>query len=147
MALAGNKRARYDYETLETYEAGIELLGLEVKSLRSHAASLEGAYIVVRGGEAFVLNMGIPPYQTANTPEGYDPLRPRKLLLSKSELRGIAAQEEGRGLTIVPIKLYNKGKKVKVEVAVVRGKKQFDKREAIKKRESDRDISRDLKDR
>lgn len=147
MALAGNKKARFDYETLETYEAGIELSGTEVKSLRTHTVSLEGAYITVRGGEAFIVNLNIPPYQPSNVPEGYEPARLRRLLLSKAEIRELADVEAGKGLTIVPIKLYNKGHKIKVEVAVVRGKKKFDKRESIKKREHDRDIARDLRDR
>jgi SsrA-binding protein len=145
MALADNKKIHFDYETLETFEAGIELLGLEVKSLRTHTASLEGSYVSVRGGEAYLVNMTIPPYQAANTPDTYDPVRMRTLLLTKAEIKKFADIEAGKGLTIVPVKVYNKGKKVKVALAVVRGKKKFDKRQAIKQRESDRDIRRTLK--
>jgi len=146
MALAQNKKARFDYEVLEKYESGIELLGIEVKSLRTHSATLEGSYVTVRGGEAFLMNMSIPPYQPSNTPEDYDPLRTRKLMLTKEEVKKLANIESSKGLTIVPISVYNKGKKLKVELAVVRGKKQYDKREDIKKRQSQRDIERSLKD-
>lgn len=145
MSLAENRKAFFDYEVLETIEAGIELLGMEVKSVRASAARLDGAYVTVRGGEAFLLQMSVPPYQPSNTPKEYDPLRTRRLLLTKQEIRKLADIEAGKGLTIVPIKLYNKGTKIKVSLAVVRGKKKFDKREAIKKRETDREIRRTLK--
>lgn len=145
MALAENKKIFFDYEILESFEAGIELLGIEAKSLRVHTASLDGSYITVRGGEAFLMNMNVPPYQASNTPEGYDPLRIRKLLLTKAEIARLASLEAGKGLTIVPVKVYNKDRKIKVDVAVVRGKKRFDKRETIKKRETDREIRRTLK--
>jgi SsrA-binding protein len=145
MSLAENRKARFDYEILETFEAGIELLGLEVKSIRSGKASFDGAYATVRGGEAYLLQASVPPYQPANTPADYDPLRTRKLILSKAEIAKLADIESKKGLTIVPLKAYNKGAKVKVELAVVRGKKQFDKRESIKKRETDRDLRRTLK--
>lgn len=146
MAIAQNKKARFNYEILETFEAGIELLGIEAKSLRTHSAVLDGSYVTVRGGEAFVANMSIPPYQPANTPKSYDPLRIRRLILTKAEIAKLANIEGGRGLTIVPVKVYNKGKKLKLELAVVRGKKQYDKREDMKKRQSQRDIDRSLRD-
>lgn len=146
MAVAENKKARLNYEILETYEAGIELTGIEVKSLRTHSAVLDGAYVAIRGGEAYLVNVQIPPYQPSNTPDGYDPLRVRRLLVTKDEIRKLAGLEGGRGLTIVPVKMYNKGKKLKVELAVVRGKKQYDKREDMKKRQSQRDIDRSLRD-
>jgi SsrA-binding protein len=145
MALADNKKARFDYEVLETLEAGIELLGLEVKSLRTNAASLEGSYVTIRGGEAYLMQASIPPYQPSNTPTDYDPLRVRRLLLTKKEIRKLADIEAGKGLTIVPLKVYNKGKKVKLGLGIVRGKKKFDKRETIKKREADRESRRTLK--
>ena len=145
MAMADNRKARFDYEILETLSAGIELLGLEVKSLRAHSANLEGSYITIRGDEAFLCQMSIPPYQAANTPIDYDPMRVRKLLITKKEIQKLANEGEKQGLTIVPIKVYNKGTKVKIEVAIVRGKKKFDKRESIKKRETDREIRRTLK--
>ncbi len=139
------RKIRYDYDVIETFEAGIELTGIEVKSIRTHNPTLDGAYIGVRGGEAFVFKMQIPPYQASNTPDGYEPERIRRVLLTKKEIRKLADVEAGKGLTIVPVKVYNKGRKIKLEVAIVRGKKKFDKREAIKKRESDRDIQRTLK--
>lgn len=145
MALAESRKARFDYEILETLSAGIELLGLEVKSVRVHSAGLDGAYVGIRGKEAFLLQASIPAYQPSNTPKDYDPLRSRKLLLTKKEIHHLEEAEHSRGLTIVPLKVYNKGKKVKVDIAIVRGKKKFDKRAAIQKRETDRDIERTLK--
>ncbi len=145
MAFAENRKINFDYETLESFEAGIELTGLEVKSLRTHTSSLEGAYVTVRGGEAFLVNMNVPPYQVSNTPKEYDPLRVRRLLLAKKEIRKLADIEAGKGLTIVPVKVYNKGRVIKVQVSVVRGKKQFDKRQTILKRETNRDARRTLK--
>jgi len=141
-----NKKVHFDYEVLETMIAGIELLGFEVKSLRTHTANLEGAYVTIRGGETFMMQMYIPPYQPANTPDGYDPMRMRRLILTKTEIKKLADNESARGLTIVPLKVYNVGRKMKVEIAIVRGKKKFDKRETIKKRETDRDIHRTLKE-
>lgn len=143
--MVDNRKARFDYEILETLSAGIELLGLEVKSLRTHSASLEGAYVTIRGGEAFLMQASIPAYQPSNTPADYDPLRVRKLLLTKAEIKRLGEKEAQQGLTIVPIRVYNKGPKVKIDIAIVRGKKKFDKRESIKKRETDRHIERTLK--
>lgn len=146
-SLIYNKKINVDYEILETFEAGIELLGQEVKSLRGNQGSLLGAHITVRGGEVFLIASNIPPYQVKNTPVDYDPKRNRRLLLSKKEIGQLASLESKKGLTIVPISMYNKGKKIKVQIAVVRGKKKFDKREDIKKRDTDRDIRREFKDR
>lgn len=145
MALANNKKIHFDYEILETFTAGIELLGLEVKSLRTHASSLDGAYVTIRGGEAYIIQMAIPPYQPSNTPVDYEPMRIRKLILTKQEIRKLGDIESAKGLTIVPLKVYSKGRKMKVDIAVVRGKKKYDKRQTIKKRETDRDIQRTLK--
>ncbi|MSU55523.1 MAG: SsrA-binding protein SmpB [Candidatus Taylorbacteria bacterium] len=144
--LIQNKKAHFNYEILEKFTAGIELLGFEVKSIRGKNGSLEGAYVTVRGGEAYLMNVNIPPFQVGNTPKGYDPLRNRRLLLTKKEIALLASTESKKGLTIVPISMYNHGRKIKVEIATVRGKKQFDKRETLKKRESDRDISRIMKE-
>lgn len=146
-SLIYNKKINVDYEILETFEAGIELLGQEVKSLRGNQGSLLGAHITVRGGEVFLIASNIPPYQVKNTPVDYDPKRNRRLLLSKKEIEQLASLESKKGLTIVPISMYNKGKKIKVQIAVVRGKKKFDKREDMKKRDTDRDIRREFKDR
>lgn len=142
---AENRKARFDYEILEKFEAGIELLGTEVKSVRGGRMSLEGAFVVVRGGEAYIINSNIPPYQVANTPKDYDPLRNRKLLLTKKEIIELAGNEKNKSLTIVPISVYNKNRKIKVEIALVKGKKKHDKRETTKKRETDREIRRTLK--
>ncbi|MBY0473317.1 SsrA-binding protein SmpB [Patescibacteria group bacterium] len=143
--LIEHKKARLDYEILEEFEAGIELLGHEVKSIRARHGKLEGSHVVVRGGEAYIVGMHIPPYQAANTPDDYDPDRSRKLLLTKKELPELAAYESQKGLTIVPISVYNKGSKLKVKVAVGRGRKKYDKRAVLKKRDTDRDIRRTLK--
>jgi SsrA-binding protein len=145
--LVDYKKARFNYEILETYEAGIELFGYEVKSLKKGQGSLDGAHVIVRGGEAFMVNSLIPPYQEKNTPKGYEPRRNRKLLLTRKEIAELAAQEAGKGLTVVPISIYNKGPLVKVSVAVVRGKREFDKRSSIKKRETAREARRAMNER
>lgn len=138
---AENRKARFDYEILEKFEAGIELLGTEVKSVRGGRMSLEGSFVIVRGGEAFLINSNIPPYQIKNAPKDYDPLRNRKLLLTKKEINELGGNEK-RGLTMVPLSVYNKNRKIKVEIALVKGKKKFDKRETLKKRDTDREIRR-----
>ena len=143
---AENRKARFNYEILEKYEAGIELLGVEVKSVRDGQISLEGAFVIVRGGEVFLINANIPPFQPKNAPKDYDPLRNRKLLLTKKEIAELAASEKNKSLTIVPISLYNKGRKIKVEIALSKGKKKFDKRETIKKRDTDREMRRASKE-
>jgi SsrA-binding protein len=145
--LIEHKKARLDYETLEEYEAGIELLGLEVKSLRAKRGKLESAHVIIRGGEAFIVGMEVPPYQMGNTPESYDPARTRKLLLTAKELASLAAADKQKGLTIVPISVYNKGNKLKVRLIVARGKKKYDKREDLKKKTAKRDIERLMKGR
>ena len=145
MALVQNKKAHFDYEILEHYDAGIELFGPEVKALRGSRGSLEGAHVIVRGGEAYLIGMTIPPYQAGNMPKDYDPMRNRRLLLTKEQIAELAAKESAKGLTIVPISVYNKSRNLKVEIAVVRGKKTYDKRETIKKREAARDVLREIK--
>ena len=145
--LLENKKVGMNYEILETFEAGIELIGTEVKSIRNHQGSLLGAHVTVRGGEAFLISSNIPPYQEKNAPSDYEPERNRRILLNKKELQALATLEKKNGLTIVPISMYNKGKKIKVSVAIVRGKKKFDKREDIKKRDTDREIRREFSDR
>ena len=142
---AENRKARFNYEVLEKYEAGIELFGTEVKSVRGGQMSLEGAFVIVRGGEAYLINANVPSYQPKNAPKDYDPLRNRKLLLTKKEISTLSGSEENKSLTIVPISVYNKGRKIKVEIALVKGKKKYDKRESIKKRDTDREIRREYK--
>lgn len=142
-----NKKIGLDYEILEKFEAGIKLSGIEVKSVRASQGNLLGSHITVRGGTAYLMNAFIPPYQERNTPASYDPYQKRTLLLKKTELRQLSSQEAGKGLTVVPISMYNKGKVIKLEIAIVRGKKKFDKRETLKKRQSDRDVAREFRDR
>ena len=141
-----NKKIFFNYEIIEKYGAGIELLGFEVSAVKKSRASLEGSFVTIRGKEAFLLGASITPLQLKNTPESYDSLRNRKLLLTKKEIEELATIENKKGLTIVPISIYNKNGKIKVEIGVARGKKKYDKRETLKKRESERDIQRTLKD-
>ncbi len=144
MSLITNKKAHFDYEIVEKYTAGIELFGFEVKSLRKSQGSLEGAYVTIRGNEAYIVGMNIPPYQANNTPTDYDPVRNRRLLLQKSEISGLLKTEKVKGLTIVPISVYNKGGILKVDIAVAKGKKKYDKRETLKKQTVDRENRREL---
>lgn len=144
MALADNRKARFDYEILEKFTAGLELLGLEVKSIKAGKINLKGAFVAVRGGEAYLVGADIPPYQPKNAPKEYDAGRPRKLLLSRSEIQELAQAEAQQGLTIVPLSVYNKGRFLKLDLAIARGKKKFDKREAIKKRDVEREIKKSL---
>jgi len=144
---AENRKARFNYEILEKYEAGIELLGIETKSTRLGKMSLDGAFVIVRGREAFLINSNITSFQPNNTPLSYDPLRNRKLLLTKKELKELGDIEKNKNLTMVPISVYNKNRKIKIEFAVAKGKKKFDKRESIKKRETDIEIRREYKGR
>jgi len=145
MTVVRNKKAHLDYAFLETFEAGLELMGIEVKSLRAGRGNLEGARVVARGGEAYLVGATIPPYQTGNTPKDYDPERTRRLLLKQDEIACIAAAEGAKGLTVVPISVYNKGRNLKLEIAIARGKKQYDKRQDLKKREAKRAAERTLK--
>ncbi len=145
MNLIDYKKASLKYAPLEIFEAGIELTGAEVKALRNKMGSLEGARVLVRGGEAFLVGMTIPPYQTANTPKNYDPTRTRRLLLTKREIMLLADAEAKKGLTLIPLSVYNAHGLIKAKVAIVRGKNKADKREDIKKREAKREAERALK--
>ena len=145
MNLAENKKFYLQYEALEEYEAGIELLGLEVKSIKAGHMVLEGARVLVRGGEAFLVGATVPPYQVNNSPADYDPTRVRRLLLTRKQIIELYDQGEQRGLTIVPISVYNKHNLIKLKIAVARGKKKYDKRQDIKKRDVEREIGRTLK--
>ena len=140
-----NKKAYFDYEFLEQYEAGVVLTGHEVKSIRANKASLNGAYVIIRGGEAYLVNASISPYQVANTPKGYDPERARKLLLSKKQIEELEQGSEKQGLTIVATRWYNNKRKVKLGIALARGKKKADKRETLKARDNKREIDRIMK--
>lgn len=140
-----NKKARLEYEFLETYEAGMVLTGYEAKALRVGKASLVGARVMVRGGEAFLVGATISPYQEGNVPKGYDPERSRKLLLSKKELNELAGSESQRGLTLVPIMVYNQKRFIKLSFGLARKKKKHDKRATLKERDDKRSMDRSLK--
>ena len=140
-----HSKAHFDYEILDTYEAGLVLFGYEVKSIRQKRGKLEGAHVIVRGKEAFLVGLNINLYQPANTPKSYNPERVRKLLLSKKELAELERSTETQGLTAIPLRLYNNGRNIKVEIAIARGKKKVDKRNVIKDRETKRTIDRILK--
>lgn len=144
MSETKNRKALYDYELLEKFTAGIELLGLEVKAIRAGKITLQGAFVILRGGEAYLMGAHIPAFQPKNAPHEYDEARPRKLLLTKDEIETLRKAEQTKGLTVVPISVYNKGRFLKVDIAIARGKKQFDKRETIKKRDTERELKRNL---
>jgi len=144
--LALNKRAKYDYNILETFEAGLVLKGHEVKSIKTSHIGLKGAYVIIKNNEAYLINSSIPPYQPKNISEDYSPDRTRKLLLHKKEIKSLIGKSKEQGLTLIPTKVYTKKGKIKLEFAVGRGKKKIDKRESIKKREMKREIQRKLKD-
>ncbi len=143
--LISNKKATFDYEILERFEAGVVLSGGEVKALRAGKASLNGAYVIIRGGEAYLVNASISPYQVTNAPKNYEPDHARKLLLSKKELAELERGSEQEGLTIVAIKWYNNKRYLKLEIGLARGKKKADKRETLKARDNKRDIDRIMK--
>ena len=145
MNLIENDKVRFDYEILEEIEAGLELRGIETRSLRAGRGSLKGARVVARGGEAFLVGATIPPWQTANTPSSYDPERTRRLLLSKKEIARVSSAEGEKGLTIVPICVYNKKRVLKLLIAIARGRKKHDKRDVIRQREEKRSMERTLK--
>lgn len=145
MALIENARVGFDFEILETIEAGLELLGIEVKSLRAGHGSLKGARVVARGGEAYLVGASIPAWQIKNAPKSYDPERTRRLLLSRKEIARVASAEGEKGLTIVPLSVYNKDRNLKLGIAIARGKKKEDKRHSIRAREEKRRIERTLK--
>lgn len=145
MALVENKRVGFDYSILEEIEAGLALYGYEVKSLRAGQGSLKGARVVARGGEAYLVGATIPAWQVKNAPKSYDPERTRKLLLSAKEIAHVASAEGEKGLTIVPLKVYNKGRNLKLLIAIARGKKKEDKRQHIREREEKVRIRRSLR--
>jgi SsrA-binding protein len=139
--IASNRRARYEYEILDTWEAGMVLVGPEVKSLRAGNANLSDSYAMTRRGELWLLNLHISPYKQAGR-DNPDPRRERKLLLHRREIEKLDSQINERGLTLVPLSLYFMNGRAKVEIGLARGKKRYDKRESIKRREQDREIAR-----
>jgi hypothetical protein len=142
--IANNKKAKHDYFLLEFYEAGIELVGTEVKSLRNGRCSIKESYIEINGGEIFILQMHIPPYEQGNI-FNLDPIRKRRLLLHKNEILKLLGKIKEKGFTIVPVEVYFKGSKVKVSVALAKGKKLYDKRRDIAKKDQKREAQRDFK--
>ena len=140
-----NRKAYFDYEILETYEAGIELYGFEVKSIKTGHLNLAGSFAVVKDNQAWLLNTSIPPYQPKNAPSDYDPTRSRRLLLHRSEIKELIGKSAQKGLTLVPLKVYNKRGKIKILIGIARHKKKVDKREIIKKREANIEIERTFK--
>jgi SsrA-binding protein len=143
--IAHNRKARHEYHFHDTLEAGLALMGSEIKSIRAGRVSLQEGYVAIRDGEAWLINVHIAPYDPASR-EGHEPRRPRKLLLHRREINRLASQVQERGFTIVPVRLYLKGHLAKVEIALAKGKKLHDKRQAIAKRESKRQIERAIKE-
>lgn len=144
--VATNRRAAHRFELLERFECGIELLGTEVKSLRGGKAQLADAYAVVEGGEVWLRNLHIPPYPPAAA-ENHDPERPRKLLLHRHEIERLIGKTQQRGLTLVPLRIYFKGPRAKVEIALAKGKEGRDRRREIRDREVRREVERELRQR
>ena len=142
--VAQNKKAYHDYFILDTYEAGIELQGTEIKYIRKGSVNLKDSFIRIRNDEAFIDNMHIAPYEQGNR-FNHEPLRQRKLLLHKKEIKKLQKELKENGLTIVPTKLYFNTSKLKVEIALARGKKLYDKRQDLKEKDSKRDIEKALK--
>ena len=142
--VALNRKARRDYEVLEKIETGIELRGTEVKSLREGRMNLKDSYARVQEGEIFLVNAHISPYSHGNM-QNHDPTRDRKLLLHKSEIKRLTGKTEEKGLTLVPLKVYFVRGRAKVELSLARGKRQYDKRETIKRRDAEREMNRELK--
>ena len=139
-----NKKAYTDYDIEETIEAGIVLTGTEVKALREGRANIKDSYVIIKDGEAFLLNCHISPYSHGNI-FNHDPVRTRKLLLNKREIRRLAGKIQQKGYTLIPLKIYFKGPYAKVEVAIARGRKKYEKRDIIKKKEAQREIERAIK--
>lgn len=140
-----NKRAFFDYEILETFEAGLVLTGQEVKSIKTGHISLAGSYVTMQDNEAWLINAHVPPYKMAGPLPGYEPTRARKLLLHKKELFSLLGKMRQKGLTLVPLKVYTKKGKIKLEFGLVRGKKKYEKRAVLKKREIDKRIREVMK--
>ena len=143
--LAVNKRAHFDYEISDKYEAGLVLLGHEVKSVKTGHISLKGSFVTIKGNELYLTNANIPLYLRAGKTPNYDPSRPRKLLLKKSEIKHLIGKARTLGLTLAPIKIYTKKQLIKLEFGVGKGKKEYDKREKIKNREDKRKIRQAVK--
>jgi len=151
--LAENRKAKFEYEILEKFEAGLVLLGQEVKSIKTGRISIKGSYVVLRQSskgvlpEVYLVGANIPPYQPKNAPKDYEPEKSRKLLLTKSEIKHLIGKTKEKGLTLIPLRMYTKRSKIKLEFGIAKGRKKADKRELIKKREAERELKRELKSR
>ena len=143
--ISDNRQARYLYEIIETYEAGVQLVGTEVKSIRAGKVNLRDGYALIRNGEAWLTNVHISPYETTGKYFNHEAKRDRKLLLHKKEINKLIGALQEKGLTLVPLKMYLKGEWVKVSLGLGKGKKLHDKRETIKRREDQREMQRALK--
>jgi len=142
--IALNRRARHDYEILESFEAGLALVGSEVKSLRAGRADLKDAYGLIEGGEAWLVGVHISPYQFARD-GGHEPERTRKLLMHRQEIERVRGKLDQKGLTLIPLRLYFKAGKAKVEMGLAKGKAQYDKRETLKRRQAEREMQRAMR--
>ena len=140
MAITENRKAYFDYEILESFEAGIELFGFEVKAVKTGRMNLNGAHVIIRGNESWLINADIPPYQPLNTPTDYDPKRTRRLLLKHEEIASLIGKTHEKGLTLIPLKVYIKRQKIKIEIGLARSKKKADKREDLKKKADRREM-------
>ncbi|MBE2271726.1 MAG: SsrA-binding protein SmpB [Anaerolinea sp.] len=145
--IARNRKASFNYDLEDRFEAGLVLTGSEIKSIRANRISLQEGYVEERGGEMWLIDVHITPYEQAGIYGKVDAVRPRKLLLHKKEIAELTTRMRERGYTVVPVSVYLKGGRAKVEIALAKGKKQYDKRADIAKRESDRDIRKALKER
>jgi SsrA-binding protein len=145
--VSDNRQARFQYEILESYETGIELKGTEVKSIRQGKVNLRDGFALVRDDEIWLFNVHVSPHDTASQIYNHDPRRTRKLLMHRQEIRKLIGQVEQKGLTLVPLKMYLKNGKVKVNLALCRGKKLHDKREDLKRKQENREIQRAVKNR
>jgi len=151
--LSENKKAYFNYDIVEKFGAGISLIGQEVKSIKTKGVNLAGSYVAIKGHaesgkpEVFWIGTQISPYQPKNAPPDYNPERSRKLLLKKEEIKYLIGKVKEKGLTLIPLKLYTEKGKIKLEFGIAKGRKKTDKRELIRKRETDREIERELKSR
>jgi len=143
---AENKKAYFNYQILEKFNAGIVLTGNEVKSIKTRGLNLAGSYVVIKNNEVFWIGANIPPYQPNNAPLNYEPERSRKILLKKSEIKYLIGKSKQKGLTLIPLRLYNRNGLIKLEFALAKGMRKVDKRELIKKREIKKEIERNLKE-
>ena len=143
--LIENKKVGFSFDITEKFEAGIVLMGQEVKSIKTGKMIIRSSYVIFKNKEAYLINAKVPPYQPKNTPSDYNLMRPRKLLLRKKEIKYLIGKSQEKNLTLVPIKVYIKKRKIKIEFGLGRGKKKFNKKEKIKKREEDIKIRRNLK--